>query len=103
MPASHRPGVVKRTSLTLRLPDGQTEPVRYRGNVPPTVILAPDPGPREAQPQPRPCFTRPRFTRAGLTRSTTGGAESRQAETYTLMSANADVAELSRPDVALAL
>jgi hypothetical protein len=28
--------------LTLRLPDGQTEQVRYVGNVPPTVILAPD-------------------------------------------------------------
>ena len=28
--------------LTLRLPDGQTEQVRYVGDVPPTVILAPD-------------------------------------------------------------
>lgn len=28
--------------LTLRLPDGQMEQVRYEGNVPPTVILAPD-------------------------------------------------------------
>ena len=28
--------------MTLRLPDGQIEQVRYTGNVPPTVIVAPD-------------------------------------------------------------
>jgi len=27
--------------LTLRLPDGQVEQIRYIGDVPPTVILAP--------------------------------------------------------------
>src|ERR1700722_405338 len=28
--------------LTLRLPSGQVEQIRYTGNVPPTVVLAPD-------------------------------------------------------------
>ncbi|WP_428532360.1 hypothetical protein [Rhodopila sp.] len=32
----------ERNVMTLRLPDGQIEQVRYAGNVPPTVIVAPD-------------------------------------------------------------
>lgn len=36
--------------LTLRLPDGRLEQVRYAGEVPPTVVLEPDPVPASLEP-----------------------------------------------------